>query len=381
MDGSGRTLLAMRLGPLIVIMLSAACGGSSFTADQADVDGAATGELEASTIDQTSADEGQRPPALDRAADAGDVEASTDVPLLDAAADVVHGADAGARDASGPPAPEVIGGTFYRSYDGVSGGYTSQGSPATVSTFRLDPYEITVGRFRAFVTAVVEQHWTPAAGSGKHRHLNGGAGLIAVGADAGGFEPGWRAAWNANIAPSDANLECDPSYQTWTTSPGPNEQRPVNCINWYEAYAFCIWDGGFLPTEAEWNYAAAGGAEQREYPWGNGISCTQANYSPSGQPACNAAGPWDVGTASPAGDGKYGQADLAGNVWEWVLDAYGTYAIPCIDCANLGTTTARVIRGGSFDVVAGAATVSYRGNSPPDAPRSANTGARCARSP
>jgi formylglycine-generating enzyme required for sulfatase activity len=40
-------------------------------------------------------------------------------------------------------------------------------------------------------------------------------------------------------------------------------------MDWYEAYAFCIWDGGFLPTDAEWNYAAAGGAQQRAYPWSN----------------------------------------------------------------------------------------------------------------
>jgi formylglycine-generating enzyme required for sulfatase activity len=36
-----------------------------------------------------------------------------------------------------------------------------------------------------------------------------------------------------------------------------------------EAYAFCIWDGGFLPSEAEWECAAAGGPDQREYPWGS----------------------------------------------------------------------------------------------------------------
>jgi formylglycine-generating enzyme required for sulfatase activity len=36
----------------------------------------------------------------------------------------------------------------------------------------------------------------------------------------------------------------------------------------WEAYAFCIFDGGFLPTETEWEYAAAGGSEQRDYPWG-----------------------------------------------------------------------------------------------------------------
>jgi hypothetical protein len=36
-------------------------------------------------------------------------------------------------------------------------------------------------------------------------------------------------------------------YDTWTSSPGNNELKPIVCANWYEAYAFCIWDGGFLP--------------------------------------------------------------------------------------------------------------------------------------
>ncbi|MGO9835775.1 MAG: SUMF1/EgtB/PvdO family nonheme iron enzyme [Polyangiaceae bacterium] len=34
----------------------------------------------------------------------------------------------------------------------------------------------------------------------------------------------------------------------------------IDCVNWYESYTFCIWDGGFLPSEAEWEYAAGGGS-------------------------------------------------------------------------------------------------------------------------
>ncbi len=56
-------------------------------------------------------------------------------------------------------------------------GYTSQAYPATVSDFRLDKYEITVGRFRKFVAAW-DGGWRPAQGDGKHTHLNGGQGLL-----------------------------------------------------------------------------------------------------------------------------------------------------------------------------------------------------------
>ena len=53
----------------------------------------------------------------------------------------------------------------------------------------------------------------------------------------------------------------------------------MNCINSYEAVAFCIWDGGFLPTLSEWGYAAAGGNEQREYPWGATAPGTANQYA------------------------------------------------------------------------------------------------------
>jgi formylglycine-generating enzyme required for sulfatase activity len=62
-----------------------------------------------------------------------------------------------------------------------------------------------------------------------------------------------------------------------------NDQYPMNCVNWYEAFAFCIWDGGRLPTEAEWEYAAAGGDENRIYPWGNDVAePLPASYAATG---------------------------------------------------------------------------------------------------
>ena len=156
----------------------------------------------------------------------------------------------------------VPGGTFLRDYDvGGDTMFKMMPAQATVNGFWLDKYEVTVGRYRAFVLASQgTQQSAPAAGAGA-RGLNDLAN-----------QAGWEAAWNANL-PSDsiaqlASLKCD-AHETWTDVAGANESLPINCITWYDAMAFCIWDGGFLPTEAEWNYAAAGGDEQRAYPWSN----------------------------------------------------------------------------------------------------------------
>ena len=66
---------------------------------------------------------------------------------------------------------------------------------------------------------------------------------------------------------------------TWTISPGANERKPLNWVSFYIAFAFCVWDDGRLPSEAEWNYAAAGGDEQEgRYPWGAGLDQTCAVY-------------------------------------------------------------------------------------------------------
>ena len=112
----------------------------------------------------------------------------------------------------------------------------------------------------------------------------------------------------------------------------------MNCLNWYLAYSFCIWDGGRLPTEAEWNGAAAGGAEQRPFPWGS--------VDPS--PGLSAYLMYArVGSVSPAGDGVWGHADLAGSVWEWARDSFGDYPLPCVDCVALSTGSNKVLRGGA----------------------------------
>jgi formylglycine-generating enzyme required for sulfatase activity len=180
------------------------------------------------------------------------------------------------------------------------------------------------------------------------------------------------------------------SYSTWTDTPGANENLPLNCVDWYESFAFCIWDGGFLPTEAEWNYAASAGTEQRAFPWSNpantaAIDCTQANYDPAAGFCVNPPGGGlaPVGSTSPQGDGKWGHADLAGSLWEKTLDIYSSanYAIiNCDDCMDQSMIDARVVRGGAWNAAEDSARVGYRYYDPPDE-RYIEMGARCARAP
>jgi formylglycine-generating enzyme len=275
----------------------------------------------------------------------------------------------------------VSGGTFYRTYDYPDGGSGPNGEadPATVSNFRLDKYLATVGRFRQFVTA-----WNggagylPAAGSGKHAYLNGGRGLENGGAP-GTYETGWLASYDAEVTPTDEYLTCGPPFgnprsccypsaggmgpgdTTWTPEPGDNENLPIVCPNWYEAYAFCIWDGGFLPTEAEWEYAGAGGSEQRQYPWGETGPGTQNLYAIYGcyYPTMYAVGPTGA-RCSPSpvgwagrGQGLWGQLDMVGQVDNWLLDLWDPhYVEPWVDSAYLtatsetGLSSSRVTRGG-----------------------------------
>jgi formylglycine-generating enzyme len=289
---------------------------------------------------------------------------------------------------------EVTGGTFHRTYVNPGKIPTSESDPATVSGLRLDEYLVTVGRFRSFVSAWDGgAGYVPEAGAGKHPHLNGGRGL-ADGADPGSYEPGWASSDDSNIAPTNTNLLFCTADSTWTPDAGAQEALPINCIDWAEAYAFCIWDGGFLPSEAEWEYAAAGGADEREFPWGKtppGASNQYAIYGdgvgncyyPSGmlEPCSGAANIAPVGTTSMGG-GLWGQLDMGGEVAEWVLDWYASpYVDPWTNCASLSPTGTRVTRSGNFTDNASTLLPPLRGSLPPAQRGSRGVGVRCARAP
>ncbi|WP_437604243.1 formylglycine-generating enzyme family protein [Sorangium sp. So ce590] len=273
------------------------------------------------------------------------------------------GIDCGADGRTDCCAMDVVpGGTFYR---GNNDRY-----PATVSQFRLDRYEVTVGRFRAFVDALKgTQADPPPPGAGERPGV----------ADSG-WEFGWTSALAANTTELKTQLECD-YYPTWTATPGPNENRPIHCVTWYEAFAFCVWDGGHLPTEAEWNYAAAGGAEQRTYPWGSSREPGFAAHGCRGNGSstgCNISAFLPVGSFSPSGDARWGHADMLGNTSEWTLDCSGDYPVPCENCSNHGCSGSieHVVRGGN--AIAPLYDTTFRNR---EYRTSRTQGVRCARKP
>jgi sulfatase modifying factor 1 len=233
--------------------------------------------------------------------------------------------------------------------------------PATVSKFLLDKFEVTVGRMRPFVYAYDQLKPMFEDGAGSSKHLVG--------------DGGWNSNYLLPLNKDDliAQLKCD-SAATWSDTLIENNELPINCVTFNVAYAFCISEGGRLPSEAEWQSAATGGAEERAYPWslplvGAPITDEYANYN---SPVPLAPG------QKPLGDGRWGQSDLAGNLAEWVLDYYAGYPENCADCVNGASGTTRVFRGGAYLLDESSALASVRDSLDPLSARSF-VGFRCAR--
>ena len=181
-----------------------------------------------------------------------------------------------------------------------------------------------------------------------------------------------------------------PAY--WDDPRLNNPTQPVVGVNWYDARAYCEYRGKRLPTEAEWEKAARG-PNGNLYPWGDDFDPAKANYGKNH----DSTKPVD---SYPDGVSYYGLHNMAGNVFEWVLDWYdpryysqlepmvnptgpekpvwiggtGTY----VDLLTLGEK--RVIRGGSWVAPEGSVRATHRfWNHPLNNSYGVGLGFRCAK--
>jgi formylglycine-generating enzyme required for sulfatase activity/serine/threonine protein kinase len=157
---------------------------------------------------------------------------------------------------------------------------------------------------------------------------------------------------------------------------GSRDDHPVVNINWDDATELCRAIGGRLPTEAEWEYAARGGARNSKYPWGNErpVATSSARNGARFRPDDST-----ISAANYASNG-FGLFDMAGNVWEWVVDWFGPYGNgaqtdPRGPVSGLG----RVARGGSWAETSDSLRLSTRISGGEPHGRFANFGVRCAR--
>lgn len=227
--------------------------------------------------------------------------------------------------------------------------------------FALGKYEVTLAQFRRFIAATGH--------------------VVPVGCRVQG----------AGVTPASGRVEWinDPAagWQSPRFAQQQPEDSPVVCIGRVDALAFADWIGKTtgknyrLPSEAEWEYAAAAGARSA-YPWGNNSDrgCEYANLYDKSARKANDFG-WgfvdcddryaEIAAVGQFKANKFGIHDMIGNVWEWTQDCYrltydqtprdGSAEPPAPDCENWS------VRGGGWMTRPSRQRVAFRGRDPNDA--------------
>jgi formylglycine-generating enzyme required for sulfatase activity len=221
-----------------------------------------------------------------------------------------------------------------------------------LSSYLIDRYEVTVERYAAFLN------------DGNSTWYNDSMAAVGITRDGSGF--------------------------VFDTS---RAHYPMTWLSWSEADTFCSWDGGYLPTEAQWEKAARG-TDGRLYPWGNDFYLNQsptdfflANYIVGFIPVDDS-GYSNDGARSTAPVGNYasgvslfGLYDMAGNVSEWCYDWYANdFPADSIDPEGPELGLWRSYRGGSFKNYPEELLVTSRYRYDPSARRD-DLGCRCAYRP
>lgn len=302
-------------GKLMTAMDARGGDGGSSSSDADRIRPAAAADATVDLAADTPALEHDAPPMTRDGRDAGGVANSVQRSCVGTAAE------------PGCGLVEVPGGSF------TMGLGTANPVPVRVGPFALDSYEVTIARFRRFWEAGRPAPAEPV------------------------IYPNGAALWRGDPVRDPNAHGQGPWGSRPIQGPSPRPFAPIG-LDWWTAMSFCVWDGGRLPTEAEWELAAGhlpdGRPVPRRYPWGNeppqggpNLGCDRARWN-------DCPGERVVGAFAATG----GFYDLAGGVSEWTADGWARFTDAtcwggsplvnplCLD--SPGGFAERVVRGGHF---------------------------------
>jgi formylglycine-generating enzyme required for sulfatase activity len=144
----------------------------------------------------------------------------------------------------------------------------------------------------------------------------------------------------------DATKRKSPKHFRNRTYPEGKVDHPVVWVSWDDAHDYCAWAGKRLPTDIEWEKAARGSDDDRDFPWGDDFDVNKVN-SPVRWKSLNIPGDTMPVGSLEAGKSPYGLYDMSGNVWEWTDSWYTQYPGNTWPSENYGELY-KVLKGGSW---------------------------------